>query len=242
MLRIQIDLAEDRDRLYREALRRLRGIEIVEDSPDAIIATSVEHECPVLLDQPEIYYPRTMKTHWMPAHEWRFLPNILPVHECREAGKLGDSGLLRIHHWLPGEMSMRQAAFPQVDLVLSFFGTTAEVSHLLTRPDYLQIHLGFPGDGMAMIDIATNRLGLEPYYSMHLIGSDGAAYADDHRNAQLQYGTEGTRAIGFAPNSVLAMQRMLDEFIAGVRAEREWRLTGNDSASVLQILKEVEHA
>ena len=65
-----------------------------------------------------------------------------------------------------------------------------------TWPDYVQIHLGFPGGGMAIIDYSTSLPQGPGYYFLSMIGSKGAAYADDHNNVNLRYGTADIHALG----------------------------------------------
>ena len=158
------------------------------------------------------------------------LASVLPVEESRRNRPLGEPGLLRIHHWLVTPSEAPATAFPQVDLAHWFFGCRPEHIHTLRREHYLHYHLGFKDGGMALIDIATHRPGKENYYSMHLIGSQGAAYADDHRNVHLQFGPGGTRAHLHPPNELLAVQAMLTEFTAGLREDRPWSVGINSDA------------
>jgi predicted dehydrogenase len=248
MTRIQLDLDPDRQALYAEAAARLRDVEIVDTSADALVTGAPgESELPILLDQAE-HLPlsdlvRPAGARLMPAHPWRFAPNILPVSECLANGQLGEAGLLRTHHWLANKEN-REAllAAPQIDLAHWFFGAAPSRVHSLARPNYLQMHLAYPNDGMALIDIATNRPGRDDYYSLHLIGSDGAAYADDHRNAQLHFAGDGSHALLRQPDDLLATRNMLGEFVAGIREERAWSVTLQDIINALTTLKEVTHA
>jgi len=250
MIRIKLDLAPGRKELYTAALARLRAVRPAEDGADALVTGDVsaakDSPVPCLLDGPEECDPgqleRLSGVSVMPGHEWRFLPEILPVAECHAADQLGAPGLLRIHHWLAADLPPRRAAFAQVDLAHWFFGSPPARAHFLTRPHYLQLHLGFPGDGMALIDLATNRPGTASYYSMHLIGSEGAAYADDHRNAHLLIGGEGSRAIVHEQNLLLAIQAMVKEFVAGISGKRAWNVALQDTVHAQQTLKEVPDA
>lgn len=54
-------------------------------------------------------------------------------------------------------------------------------------PSYLQIHLSFARGGMALLTIAHTLPAGDGYQSLTLIGSSGAAYADDHHQAQMVY-------------------------------------------------------
>jgi predicted dehydrogenase len=58
------------------------------------------------------------------------------------------------------------------------------------------VHLGFPGGGMALIDDSDQLPPGDGYRSLSLIGSSGAAYADDHQNVQLVYRGGRPQAVG----------------------------------------------
>lgn len=246
MTRIRLDLTTDRSDLYAEALSRLHDAELcTDDSADAIIVDTTEKatasNTPCLLDRPEVQTMDALSTlsdKVMPAHLWRFLPSVSAVQDSHSSGQLGDPGLLRTHHWICEERPTNQVAFPQVDLALWFFGASPKQTHGLQSPLYLQIHLGFEKDGMAMIDLATAHPGSTDYYSMHLIGSTGAAYADDHRNAHLLFGSEGTQALLHRQNLLLGTQNLLREFIAGIKEDRPWSVTVQDSINAHSTVKE----
>ncbi len=242
--RFQLDLAPDRKPVYEEAIARLRNVEVAPDAAaaDALITGGEANtrDLPCLLDRPETSDPHQLSApRMMPAHTTRFLPSVRAVQGALAAGELGSPGLLRIHHWLPHDQLPHQAAFPQIDLAHWFFGAAPEQTHFLEKAGYLQAHLGFPDGGMAVIDVATNRPGHDSYYSMHLIGSTGAAYADDHHNAHLHFGAGGTRALLHQPCERLGMLAMLEEFVGGVLEGRPWSVTMLDTAMAHQCLKEV---
>ena len=243
MTRIQLQLEPEREALYTEASTRLHEVEIVPTDGDALITSTLgSSPLPTLLDQPGRFDPASLRAvaapRIMPAHQWRFSPSVLPVEESRRNGQLGEPGLLRIHHWLVTPSEAPATAFPQVDLAHWFFGCQPEHIHTLRREHYLHYHLGFKDGGMALIDIATHRPGKENYYSMHLIGSQGAAYADDHRNVHLQFGPGGTRAHLHPPNELLAVQAMLTEFTAGLREDRPWSVGISETSDALETVKE----
>ena len=243
MTRIQLQPEPEREALYTEASTRLHEVEIVPTDGDALITSTLgSSPLPTLLDQPGRFDPASLRDvaapRIMPAHQWRFSPSVLPVEESRRNGQLGEPGLLRIHHWLVTPSEAPATAFPQVDLAHWFFGCRPEHIHTLRREHYLHYHLGFKDGGMALIDIATHRPGKENYYSMHLIGSQGAAYADDHRNVHLQFGPGGTRAHLHPPNELLAVQAMLTEFTAGLREDRPWSVGISETSDALETVKE----
>lgn len=246
MIQIKLDLEPERQAPYAAALARLRDVEVTTGRGHALITTKVgESSLPTLLDQPEITPPELLSSlagaSIMPAHPWRFSPSIHPVEESRSSGQLGEAGLLRVHHWLIANTAPEHIAFSQVDLAHWFFGAPPTHTHGLSRANYLQVHLGFAKGGMALLDLATNRPGPDNYYSLHLIGSRGAAYSDDHRNAHLLFGEEGPRALIHQENQLLAMQTMLTEFLAGIREERPWSVRLQDTIDALATVKEAAH-
>ena len=249
MIRIHLKLDPDRESLYEEAVSRLRDVELTDVDADALVTSNAaearDSSLPCLLDQPEAYDTEELKpllsVRTMPGHEWRFLPSVLPAQECHAAGNLGKPGLLRIHHWIAGDKDPHRAAFSQIDLAHWFFGAAPSSTHVLSRPRYLQYHLGFPNDGMAIIDVATGRPGPDSYYSMHLIGSTGAAYADDHRNAHLLLNDSGPKALLHEQNRLLGIQNMLGEFVSGIRDQRPWTVSVQDSVNAQLIIEEAAH-
>ena len=112
--------------------------------------------------------------HVVPAHTARYQPSIAEVGRAADAGKLGQPGLLRIHCWNHGmEMSARSLAV-ELDLALWMFGDSPSSVYAASRPQYFQIHLGFPGGGMAILDFDAGLPPENSYYSLSLIGSTGS--------------------------------------------------------------------
>ncbi len=253
MIRIRIQLPPERRFLYEEALSRLHGLEITDGlDADALISGEwnvvIDTGLPCLLERPEgIPLPQlkalaSSSTSVMPAHVWRFFPNIRQVQRRHARGHLGEPGLLRIHHWRPERQLVRDLGFGEADLALWLFGAMPVSRHSLSSPDYLQLHLGFPNDGMAVIDVAANRPAPDPYYSLHLMGSEGAAYADDHHNAHLLMDQRGTRAVLHGRNERLAVLAMVEEFVNGLKDQRAWSVDLSDSFRANQIIEEVANA
>jgi predicted dehydrogenase len=120
---------------------------------------------------------------------------------------LGEPGLIRSHRWTPATDNPTDPPHLPGPLLLDL-----DVALWLAgqRPDrvyaiepkaegvagrYVQVHLGFPGGGMAVLDF-TNRLPAgDGYQSLSVIAAGGAAYADDHQNVQLVYGGGHPRAV-----------------------------------------------
>ncbi|MBL8826704.1 MAG: hypothetical protein JNM18_06925 [Planctomycetaceae bacterium] len=126
----------------------------------------------------------------------RSLPSNRSVHDVVASGKLGIPGLVRTHRWLPAcGGSLLQMLHADVDLACWIMGARPTTVFARGVPssdraatwDYLQLHLGFVGDAMAMLDVSRRLPNGDDYYSLSVIGSAGAAYADDHHNQQLLY-------------------------------------------------------
>ena len=183
-------------------------------------------------------------TMLMPAHTWRFLPSIQAVKRSLDAGKLGEPGLLRIHRWLPPEAtpgSLTERILPDADLACWMFGGAPEKVWTLqsaANPDYIQFHLGFANDGMAMIDIAGSLPAGDGYFSLSMIGGTGAAYADDHHNMNLLYS-------GGQPNALRTNQGRADltgqlqEFVDAIGEQREAAVTLADSSRAAEVAAQV---
>jgi myo-inositol 2-dehydrogenase/D-chiro-inositol 1-dehydrogenase len=177
----------------------------------------------------------------IPTHPWRLMPSIQAVKRSFDAGKLGEPGLLRIHRWLPPEAapgSLTERILPDADLACWMFGGAPEAVWSLqsaANPDYIQFHLGFANDGMAMIDIASSLPSGGDYFSLSLIGSAGAAYADDHHNMNLLYS-------GGQPNAIRTSQGRADlagqlqEFVDVVSEQREPSVTLADTARAVSVV------
>ena len=181
----------------------------------------------------------------------RFLPSRQLIRQQLDAGRLGAPGLVRIHRWVergsPGAGPDEEPVAPvarDLDTASWLMGAAPDVVFALQAPgDHqgkgsTQVHLGFPGGGMALIDHWDDLPPGDGYTSLSLIGSSGAAYADDHQNAQLVYrgGRPQARAVDEGGREHLALvQAFVDgieqghDFAASVAA---WRLVmaGADAA------------
>jgi predicted dehydrogenase len=133
-----------------------------------------------------------------------FRPSIAAVKAALESGKLGLPGLLRAHLWQPAEDGdTRLQALQLLELAVWMFGapptevfaTTNERVAGAAWPKYLQLHLGFPQNGMALLSSTANLAGTDEYETVSLIGSTGAAYADDQSQTQLVFREKSPRAI-----------------------------------------------
>jgi predicted dehydrogenase len=178
----------------------------------------------------------------------RFAAAGATVKEALDSGELGEPGLLRIHRWEPldngswpaldqeqGSVAVRNLS-AEIDLAVWLFGgpptevyaTGRRVSHGgIDQPDYVQVHLGFDGDGMSVIDYSASLPDAPGYHFLSMIGSKGAAYADDHHNVNLVYGDGGTRALasGHGAGHILAQ---LQELVDAISEDRDPAPTGAD--------------
>ena len=185
----------------------------------------------------------------------RFAPAGATVREALDSGEIGEPGLLRIHRWEPlgtgswPALNQEQCCAAvrnlsaDVDLAIWLFGglpteiyaTGRRVSHGgIDQPDYVQVHLGFEGGGMSVIDYSASLAQGPGYHFLSMIGSKGAAYADDHHNVNLVYGDGGTRALdpGHGVGHILAQ---LQEFVDAICEDRDPRPTGVDGRSAVLV-------
>ena len=161
---------------------------------------------------------------------------------CRSL--LGQAGLLRIHRWLPpgeGVGTLADRILPDADLACWLFGSAPETVWSLqsaANPEYIQFHLGFANDGMAMIDVAASLPSGGDYFSLTMIGGTGAAYADDHHNMNLLYS-------GGQPNAIRASQGRADlvgqlqEFVDAISEQRAPSVTVADTTRAVEVLDQV---
>lgn len=144
----------------------------------------------------------------------RYLPSRQLIRQQLDAGKLGDPGMIRVHRWTAAKDDA--ALLRDLDLVLWYFGKQPNLVFALETIG-LNIHLGFPGGGMALINHAHHLPVGERSYYLSLIGSSGAAYADEHQNMQLAYRGGAALAVR-ADEGVTAWVALVQEFAERVRS------------------------
>ena len=95
---------------------------------------------------------------------------------------------------------------------------------------------------MAVIDCSTSLPAGDDYYSLSVIGSAGAAYADDHRSMQLVFGGGHPQALRTAQGDqavLSAIQEFIDD-VAKARAPScgaaEWSRARRIATAVEQSL------
>lgn len=189
----------------------------------------------------------------MVAHTLRFMPANVQVHRALAAGELGRPGMLRSHRWLrrfpgppggwkhdparSGGLAVHEAVH-EIDQALWLVGERPTHVQAQAAPDLLQIHLGFASGAMAICGIATGLPLGSGYYSLALIGSLGAAYADDHHNVHLLY--RGGRPQAFVSDQrASAVRAQLDEFSSAITEDRKPSVPGADAVAALQIAEAV---
>ena len=194
----------------------------------------------------------------MVGQSLRFAPAQQTLKERLSSGKLGTPGLLRIHRWEPlasgdgwqsGHDVLREGtpflarAIPAIDLANWLFETRPthvyavgckQSSGELESPDYFQIHLGFPEGGMVLIDEARTLPRGDAYFSLSVIGSMGAAYADDHHNMNLLYRGGAPAALN-ANHGDLHVLSQLEEFTRAITEAREPVIGGADGRAAIEV-------
>jgi predicted dehydrogenase len=197
----------------------------------------------------------------MVGQAMRFMAAQRTVKDAVVSGKLGVPGLLRIHHWEASSGSTARSPAPtgksddarlaetlvariirELDLAVWLFDERPTSIYGLGRhqtggavPDYVQLHLGFPRGGMALVDrFDALPVDSTPYFSLTLIGSTGAAYADDHHNMNLLY-REGSPTALLAGQGDSHMAAQLQTFVDGVRQQQEVPMEGAQGRLAVEI-------
>ncbi len=166
----------------------------------------------------------------------RYRPDVAAVRASMDAGQMGQPGLLRSHRWQPpptgGPTAWRldpdrsggifiHELTREIDIAAWLFDEPPETVFAVARgqdsdrPDAAVVHLGFPNGGMAVLDVTTALPRGDGYWSVGIIGADGAIYADDQHNMQLLYkgGTPAARLTSTGDATVLSQ---LQAFVAAV--------------------------
>lgn len=163
----------------------------------------------------------------------RHRASVEGVQQALQSGRLGSPGIVRLHAWQSASLGEPRGAggIPSAmlrlyaDLVCWLFqGVPDRVFALpiaaeteAAGPRGVALHLGFPGGGMALVDLVGDLPPGDVYWSLSVIGSSGAAYADDHHNRQLMFagGTARAECTGEGEWPLLRLQTTLLEALAG---------------------------
>jgi predicted dehydrogenase len=141
----------------------------------------------------------------------RYLPSRQVIRQQLDAGKLGEPGLLRLHCWEPPGNDRDAALLRGLDLALWYFGNAPNLVYAVASAG-LHVHLGFENGGMALLDIVHDLPAPYGYHSLSIIGSCGAAYADDQPNMQILYGSNSVRAAQTS-EGVLALTALVQDLV-----------------------------
>ena len=223
---------------WQAAADRLADVTIVDaDEADAVLVAGVDRANQAVADGRHVLLlpgsvaesteaarletPET--TGVMLAATGRFEPSIQEVAAVNSSGTLGPPGVLRIHRWMPGGQQVRRSDLADLlDLANWLFGTLPDDVYAVRRGEsdsYIHVHLGFPGGGMTLIDVATTLPDGEDYYCLSLIGGDGSAYVDDHHNMHLLFAGGHPEAVR-AGEGVAGLVGLLREFAEAVAEGR----------------------
>jgi predicted dehydrogenase len=148
----------------------------------------------------------------------RFLPSRQLIRQ-QIGNTLGEVGLLRLHRW---ESSHENSLLLDLDTATWLMGREPNRVYAIAGGDrYVQVHLGFPPHGMALIDCCCRLLAGDGYQSLHVIAASGAAYADDHQNMQLLYRGGQPRAVR-TEERARQLAAIAQDFMDGLRSGRDW--------------------
>ena len=172
---------------------------------------------------------------------FRYHPYSQTLEQALSEGKLGSPGLLRVHDWKPppltsSDQSQNETLFPWIDehvaVANRLFNESpncvfAKLMSIDLARFGVQIHLGFPSKGMALIDVGHFLPHSPSYFSMSLIGETGAVYADDHHNSHLVWRRDGRVGvpIGFGDEPIRLQLNAFLDAVAGNGAAHESRET-----------------
>jgi predicted dehydrogenase len=141
---------------------------------------------------------------------------------------LGEPGLIRLHRWEPtttGPPGLPDPLLCDLDVVLWLAGRRPNcVFAVEPKSDgpgrYIQVHLGFPGGGMAVLDYTDRLPPGDDYRSLSVVAASGAAYADDHQNVQLVYRGGPPQAVRTDEKSG-PLAAIVQDFVDALRTGRE---------------------
>lgn len=178
----------------------------------------------------------------------RYLPSRQLIQQQLLAGKLGRPGLIRLHRW---ESAARQSetltGIPiplllDLDLAARLMGAPPNVLYAASPSSpveadvtgrTIQVHLGFPGGAMALVDYSSALPSGNGYQYLSVMGSLGAAYSDDQQNMQLIFQGQHPVAVP-ASEGIRASVNLAQDFIDGL-------LSGRDRSTDLQGWRQAMH-
>ncbi len=185
----------------------------------------------------------------MLAGTTRLRPSLIAIKQALDAGKLGVPALLRCQAWRPrsdGANNLWSLLVEKMDLVKWFFGALPVDVLAVARPaepadgepGYLQVQLGFPSDGMALVSLANLIPQSSPYDCTSLIGSSGATYLDAHEQTQLLYRTGHPQGI-VTEEGIAATVNEIREIRDAISQKRKPIATGEDAVAAMLMAEAV---
>ncbi|MES2789047.1 MAG: hypothetical protein V4719_05455 [Planctomycetota bacterium] len=185
-----------------------------------------------------------------------FLPSRQLLHQQLIAGKLGQPGLIRMHRWEANATPLN-ATSPSLpttlvlDLELAtwilgalpnvVYATEAPQSGSSSKGRTIQVHLGFEGGPMALIGYSSALPSGDDYRTLSVMGSAGAAYADDHQNMQLLYRGHHPQAIR-AEEKIRPLVNLVQDFVDALQTSRDLSSGVANWLRALTIAQAVEHS
>ncbi len=167
----------------------------------------------------------------------RYLPAQQTVKNAIASGDLGELGLVRIHRWEAGTNGSHVIGRITSDIDVAnwlFESLPTEIYATGRRDDYLQVHLGFKNGGMALIDCSSSLPAGADYFSLSVIGSTGAATADDHHNMNLIYRGGSPLAVTVG-QGVSYIRAQIQEFVDAIEEHRPPATAGIDWRNALLV-------
>jgi predicted dehydrogenase len=252
------------DDLLRDAKHEFDAVVIrrATGSPETVVAQAAAAGKHVLLDMPlllgmsledtPIAACQSANVTLMAGQVTRFLPSVVEVKNCLQSEVLGTPGLLRIHNWRPPDAAatILEALLRDVDLANWLFAALPTEIYAAGRAgpegdrgsyDYVQVHFGYAGGGMALLDQCRTLPPGSDYFSLSLFGSAGAAYADDHHNMHLLY--RGGRPTALpAGQGRLHHLAELQEFVDAIETGREPAITTGEGYQVAKVVWAVKRS
>lgn len=236
-------------------LPALKAIErLIADGTHVVLGTDCLHPVEVL--EAATKQATTGHAKLVVTNPDRMLPSRRLIFDEIATGKLGITGLIRIHRWEPLNSSrlispgqLPAALVRDLDLTLWLKGLRPNVVFAtgrtagVTPVDVLQTHLGFADGAMALIDYTNTLPAGDGYQSLSVISSSGAVYADDHANRQLVF-SEGTASAEGTDEGLLPIGNLLQSFIDRLLTDDEpptgddwWRQAHEIGVAVRQSLE-----
>lgn len=199
--------------------------------------------CPLAEIEELVARARKLRVQCSVVNPDRYLPSRQIIRK-QLGGPLGEPGLIRSHRWEPSARVSAEGLPDQLirDLDVALWladrmpNRVFAVEQKNDTGRYVQLHLGFPSGGMALLDYSNALPPGDGYSSLSVIASTGAAYADDHQNAQLLYRGGGAQALRIEERAA-QLAAMAQEFIDALRDGRDLNAGIDDWRRVFAVVK-----